>query len=536
MIFHGGLLAYLIALSCTTIHAFRIDLHGQRKPANKPRITRRANITGVQLNDTADISYYANLSLGGRTFQLLVDTGSSDLWVAGNVPNTNDTKFTASVQYAVGSVQGPVQTARLDFDGKTVPDQAFLEVVPDSNNPDGSGILGLGPNSGSNIYETVGSTVGAAVADRIFLQNTSTPNFVTVLLGRSDDPSHPFPGSITIGDILSDYVNVLDEPKLPVTAVVGPQGIDQHFQVLLDQDGLIGPDGRPIPLRTNVTTTPNPNQATVIFDTGFSLPQIPESAADAIYSRFSGAELQNIQSIGLVWILPCSQEVNITFKFAGQRYPIHPLDLSLDPSFVGMSSLTNSQGQKSCIGTFQPVSFKTGSTPQYDMVLGMAFLRNVYMVMNYGDFIVGSTNKANPYIQFLSITDPAEAHADFVKARLNGVDTTNQTRINYNGNPGPSGRLIGAIIAAVLIVILAVVVGFIIYRKKHYMRRRIDDVGSPLVAYPSPQTAMYGLSSPPLYKTTTVFYETRQPRHTSSPYTPNRFQPPQYYPHQVPYL
>lgn len=30
------------------------------------------------------------------------------------------------------------------------------------------------------------------------------------------------------------------------------------------------------------------------------------------------------------------------------------------------------------------------------------------MVMNYGDFIVGSTNKANPYIQFLSITDPAE--------------------------------------------------------------------------------------------------------------------------------
>lgn len=46
--------------------------------------------------------------------------------------------------------------------------------------------VGLGPNSGSNIYETVGSTVGAAVADRIFLQNTSTPNFVTVLLGRSD--------------------------------------------------------------------------------------------------------------------------------------------------------------------------------------------------------------------------------------------------------------------------------------------------------------------------------------------------------------
>jgi len=35
-------------------------------------------------------------------------------------------------------------------------------------------------------------------------------------------------------------------------------------------------------------------------------------------------------------------------------------------------------------------------------------VRNVYMVMNYGDFIVGSTEKADPYMQFLSVTDPAE--------------------------------------------------------------------------------------------------------------------------------
>jgi hypothetical protein len=100
-------------------------------------------------------------------------------------------------------------------------------------------------------------------------------------LGVPDlDPTDPFPGSITVGDILSGFENVLNEPRLPVTIDV-QQSVDQHFQVLLDQDGLIGPDGHSIPLHTNVAATPNKNQATVVFDTGFSLPQIPKYAIRA---------------------------------------------------------------------------------------------------------------------------------------------------------------------------------------------------------------------------------------------------------------
>jgi hypothetical protein len=42
--------------------------------------------------------------------------------------------------------------------------------------------------------------------------------------------------------------------------------------------------------------------------------------------------------------------------------------------------------------------------------------------MNYGDFIDGSTpNSSDPYVQILSTTDPAQAHADFVAARLSGA-------------------------------------------------------------------------------------------------------------------
>jgi len=58
------------------------------------------------------------------------------------------------------------------------------------------------------------------------------------------------------------------------------------------------------------------------------------------------------------------------------------------------------------------------------MILGMTFLRNAYLLVNYGDFVDGTATKAQPYVQLLSVTDPAAAHQDFVQTRLGGVDTT----------------------------------------------------------------------------------------------------------------
>lgn len=77
------------------------------------------------------------------------------------------------------------------------------------------------------------------------------------------------------------------------------------------------------------------------------------------------------------------------------------------------------------------------------MILGMAFreyifkyilrfipltrkaVRNVYLLINFGDFVDGSpANTADPYIQLLPVTDVTAAHADFVKVRLGGKDTS----------------------------------------------------------------------------------------------------------------
>ena len=54
-------------------------------------------------------------------------------------------------------------------------------------------------------------------------------------------------------------------------------------------------------------------------------------------------------------------------------------------------------------------------------MLTSATVRNVYLYVNFGDFVDGKANEtAPPYIQLLSTTnDTSQADSDFVKARGN---------------------------------------------------------------------------------------------------------------------
>jgi len=71
----------------------------------------------------------------------------------------------------------------------------------------------------------------------------------------------------------------------------------------------------------------------------------------------------------------------------------------------------------------------------------MGFLTNVYMLIDYGDFVDTSTTTTNnPYVQLLSTTDPAQAHADFVAVRLNGTDTTGSQKKPGSGSGSGSGN------------------------------------------------------------------------------------------------
>ena len=135
------------------------------------------------------------------------------------------------------------------------------------------GLIGLGPNTGSVIRDKIDDASGDSVLDRIFSQNTTSANYLTVLLNRLGDPTSPATGQLTISETLPQYPNISSMPKLPVTKVHKLTDEDQHWQVLTDVNGVLGPDGQPIVTKSIVPKSPD-GQLVAVFDSGFTLPQV----------------------------------------------------------------------------------------------------------------------------------------------------------------------------------------------------------------------------------------------------------------------
>ena len=143
----------------------------------------------------------------------------------------------------------------------------------------------------------------------------------------------------------------------------------------------------------------------------------------------------------------------MTFIFAGQKIPIHPLDTNID------LNLTNASGDKVCVGAVstRSPSPRSAATHRHRSISPLApqlmtittsslecpsvctpclpppffahsfrTVRNVYILIDYGDFVDGTSSTADPYIQLLATTDDlSEAHQDFVKVRMGGKDDAN---------------------------------------------------------------------------------------------------------------
>lgn len=156
------------------------------------------------------------------------------------------------------------------------------------------GIIGLGPFLGSEITTVLTTDAqdvrGLPPLDNIFRQNPTSANYITILLGRVADAENNYPGDLTIMETLSGYEAVHSQPQLPVQIALDSG--NQHWSVLIDEDGIIGSDGKPISVETTVKKTPNKQQLTAFFDTGyvrfliifctaftltssFTLPQVP---------------------------------------------------------------------------------------------------------------------------------------------------------------------------------------------------------------------------------------------------------------------
>jgi len=385
-------------------------------------LTRRANSSSINVANTFNAEYISNITLGGRTIPVLLDTGSSDLWVTGDVLNTVDTGKSEKLSYAVGTAAGDINTVNLEFGGYTVQKQAYLRVIDtstfsvDIQAAGYSGLIGLGPNTGSKIRDKIGDASGDSVLNRIFTENQFESNYVTILLNRYNDPAEKgLTSQMTISEVLPAYQNVTSMPKLGVSKVHKLTDADQHWQVFTDANGVLGPDGNAIKSDSFFPSAPN-DALVAVIDSGYTLPQVPRKMSDAIYGRVPGANYDETQGY---WTVPCDSLVNLTFVFGGVQVPVHPLDVVM--SEFGYKDAT---GKAACVGSFQPITSAFSLLGEYDIVLGMAFLRNTYTYIDFGSFVRGSKSNYDPFVRLLPTTDREAAHRDFVNVRMGGVDVS----------------------------------------------------------------------------------------------------------------
>jgi hypothetical protein len=125
----------------------------------------------------------------------------------------------------------------------------------------------------------------------------------------------------------------------------------------------------------------------------------------------------------------------MTITIEGQpEIPLHPLDVTTE-SISNPSSST-------CVGLIQTDGGKLSAFTDVDIILGVAFLRNVYTVMAYdvpnasGQFPPNGNGSedANPRLGLLSLTNVTQALQEF-----NNVRVLNQP-LSSGGNTPSSGR------------------------------------------------------------------------------------------------
>ncbi|RXW21451.1 hypothetical protein EST38_g4404 [Candolleomyces aberdarensis] len=387
-------------------------------PGVHPRGTSGGGPGDNRITNHLDLIYSTNITLGGKDFVVLLDTGSTDLWV---LPDDraeglyNITDIPVRMEYGGGSswVEGTIAVASLQMGTFSVSQQAFLRV---ESFLDGGlkelgidGLLGLSFDfvTASPINEAVtaqrglNTTWGSSVLKNIFSQDgRNGSNFIAFDLSRTDDLEDIDGGSFSIGEYADQWKAVAQAPKL----YQHPPGSDRWTTLL---EGItVG--GTPLNLSSVFRGVPD-GRLVALLDTGTPTALIPRSVQNDLYSRIPGAVTFTVEGQVQLWLMPCNTTTIVEFNFGGQRIPIHPLDLSFSPEIV----TAGGQQYTACFGAMD--GNDALASHGFEMSLGDTFLRNVYSVYDFGD--PNGTAAGQPYMQLLAQTEAADAMAQVASIR-----------------------------------------------------------------------------------------------------------------------
>ncbi|KAI0361969.1 acid protease [Trametes cingulata] len=433
----------------------RIPLHRvPRLQSPSRRLT--GSSMDLSLETSNQFAYLVHVAIGGQDFMVLLDTGSSDLWVVSSdcttedcagvrkysrTPSLSPSDIPFHLNYLMGNVSGTVGSETVTLGDFEVSSQ----VLALANMTDGlglhgtgnSGIMGLSFPAEASIPDTTGRTV---VENLFSAFNDTSRRFFAFKLGRDQTSS-----SFTLGELDPTYANTTDD--LTYNSVFSSGGsIYDYWKLPLHSLTVNGTSFSLSKSRVEHASTP-----IAVLDTGTTLILGPSQDVTRFWQSVGGAK-QTARG----WEVPCNRAVVVNMVLGEgdtqREYTVDPADISWKEGSVD---------EEWCLGGIQ----SNDGVFSADWLLGDTFLRNVYVTHHV------ATDSQPPKIGLRGLTDPAVALAAFIDDR--GADPGSPAQVRSSAdhtNSLTSADICGVATAGGFVagaVVLVLVFTFTGYRRKH---------------------------------------------------------------------
>lgn len=413
---------------------------------NNKRQSSSASQSAVTLTDIGyDASYSAPIQVGtpSQIFEVFVDTGSADLWIASNQCTsttcegitTLDTATSSSfkdlnqpfnITYGSGEAGGTLGQDTVTMGTFTVSSQTFGVVTQGSDqllsNPV-SGLMGFA-------WKALASSGATPFWQQLAQSGKwSTPAFA-VRMARYRDVQTATQvetqgGSLDLGFLNStsytgsiNYMNISsaneDYWRIPVNGMT------------------VG--GNSVSISSSSGSAPS-----AAIDTGTTLVAVPSSTASALYAQISGSRPLNLQGYEGYYEYPCSTDVSVALIFNGVSYSISNGDFNLGP-FTSSSQY--------CTGAFYGQDL--GSQSPISWIVGATFLKNVYSVYAYNP----------PAVGFAALSGAASSVQSATASQVSGGGAQ-QTGSSSGSSSSSSGAAAGPSVAAIGLVAMTALAGVV---------------------------------------------------------------------------
>lgn len=370
-------------------------------------------------NYGADYAYYTSISIGTPpvAYDVLLDTGSSDLWFVGEdcptcatsgrptYSSTGSSTFNTTgsapfgISYLGGDVNGTTAHETVSMAGMSIDNQSYgvIHIFQEGSLPKiVSGLLGMAwrPLAKLGVPWWMNAASKYQWAEPLFAVALSRE--VTNPAPLASEPG----GSFTVGavdpSLFTGEIDYIDIPDGYNTWWLAPlTGITIGGSVLQIGSQLAA------------------------IDTGTTLIGGPPTVVEAIYAQIPGVQRGTGDSAGY-YFYPCETQVNISFTFGNKSWPMNPSDFPHD-SQNGM-----------CLGAIFAVTLGSPGQLAPQWIVGDAFLKNVYSVFRYYPPAVGFAQLANPD----TLTQPQPSLSITVPVASSPIPTNVLT---LGGSPSAAG-------------------------------------------------------------------------------------------------